>query len=193
MREYPDWIKTTLKEDREISRAMMDALVSNPDIDQLAALAAVKFHYLDKNRDLMSKPYYRFLQVLDQLGVDPPKMNVYKRDPESGTWYEIPRAGQTRGGKSKAERLEKRAAWRLKVWNVELARHDLNKTNVDILLAQPDTQIGALRDDLLGEMQEMESRLMMRINAIEHDLHNIKSMWPKTSLSNNELDQLTKT
>ncbi len=73
MRIYPNFVKTTQKEDSEFYRALIQATLVDLSRDQLGVLAQVKHHHFDRNRDLTNALYHSFLDVLNDLGIERPK------------------------------------------------------------------------------------------------------------------------
>jgi len=163
MRLFPNWVKTTLKEDQEFYRALLQALDAGPDAHQTKILVQVKFHHLDKNRDLTRGLFDQFMVALDDLRVPQPSVSLNQTDPEAGSWYVIPGAGKLHDGKSATERLAQRQKQRHRRWSdlVEASEHTVGE--IDMLLAPEETPLGEMADAIADEMVELERRLEQKI------------------------------
>ena len=162
MRIFPDWIKTTLKEDKEFYRCIIDALDSNPTNEQIEVLSLIKHHHLDKNRDLRNALFERFLTVLDELGAGFPLVSVNEKDQEAGSWWPIPKHGTTHNGQTHNERMAHRASKRQKMWAALVDASGFPPGEVDTILAHEDSQIGQIRDRILKELNDEIERLENR-------------------------------
>ena len=170
MRVFPTWIKTTLKEDQEIYRSLLDALQAGPSEDQIAILSQVKFHHLDHNRDLKADLFASFRLVLGELDVALPACKINANDPETGRWYQIPGEGKLIKGKSKRERLSLRKSKRKKFWDNLVRASDFSVGEIDLLLARPDTAIEEMRSTILEEITRVELHLQQQLDEIKQKL-----------------------
>lgn len=159
MRIFPDWIKTTLKEDKDFYRCIIDALDCHPNKEQVEVLSLVKFHHLDNNRDLRNELFGQFSNVLDELAVDEPDVSVNVRNKEAGSWWPIPKHGTTHNGQSHNERMAHRASKRLKMWSALVEASGYPVGEIDAMLAHTDTQVGQLRDRLFDVLNNEIKRL----------------------------------
>ncbi|MEM9156511.1 MAG: hypothetical protein AAGB13_15990 [Cyanobacteria bacterium P01_F01_bin.33] len=167
MRVFPAWIKTTLKEDKEIYRSLLAALVAGPSEEHTAVLSQVKYHHLDHNRDLRADLFASFKLVLDELGVARPACKINANDPETGSWYQIPGEGKTVKGKSQNERLALRKSKRSKYWGNLVEASEFNVGELDLLLARPDTAIEEMRATILDEITRVEQHLQKQIDELK--------------------------
>lgn len=159
MRIYPEWVKTTQKEDGEIYRALVDATLADPSPQQLRVMAEVKHHHLDHNRDLTSALYNSFLTVLEELGVEIPVVKLNRRDLEAGSWYIIPGPGKLQGGKNKEQRLAMRLSKRQKLFLFYSEAAGYTPGELDLYLATEESTMGKIRGLVIEWTQESGERI----------------------------------
>lgn len=152
MRIYNEWIKTTLKEDKEILRTMVDCLLADPNPEQTKVLAAVKKYMIDQSVDLMVPLYEQLLVICTELNVEPPVRQFDPENPTSASWYVIPAIGSLHAGYDQQQRLQKRKAKRERDWTAFVAAAGFTHGEVDVLLANEDTKLGEVRASFLHEI-----------------------------------------
>ncbi len=156
LRKYPDWIKTTLKEDAEILGALATAITQSPNRSQIEVLSSVKQHHLDGNRDLREFLWEQFLGVLETLNVRRPNMKGNSRDPEHGSWYPIPALGKRYRGQDAQARLANRKAKRQHFWMKAVSDLGLDLGEVDLLLEPEDSTLGRFRDEIVTRLDKTD-------------------------------------
>lgn len=166
MRLFENWVKTTLKEDREIYRALFDALLKGPSPRQQRVLSLVKLHHLNGNRDLTRELYDSFLELLAELEVRRPTVTTSRSDPEQGSWYPIPGVGKRHRGKTKTECLAPRRAKRAKFWEAEATKSGYDIGELELILAEEDSIVGQMINTIVDELNDVEATLENRIAAL---------------------------
>lgn len=167
MRIFPNFIKTTLKEDREFYRALLDAFDSGPSQNQLRILSLVKHHHLDHNRDLTSELYHSLLNALADLDVGPPSVQINAHNKEMGSWYHIPGRGKLHKGKTHDQCLAMRGTSRRKMWDKLVEASGYTAGELDILLAIEDTQIAELRQTVIEVTNDLERKVEIKLGQLE--------------------------
>lgn len=170
MRVFPNFIKTTLKEDQDFYRALVEAAEAGPSSDQVKVLSLVKFHHLDHNRDLTTDLYNSFLVVLDELGVHKPIAKINEYDQEAGSWYVIPGVAKNHKGQSQAERLARRSASRKAKWQQVVEASQFTVGALDLLLTEPTTVLGEIRDTMIAEINSLELKCERQVDQLKTDL-----------------------
>ncbi len=156
MRKYPDWLKTTLKEDAEILGALAATITKSPNRSQIEVLSSVKQHHLDGNRDLRDFLWEQFLGVLEDLNIPRPTMKGNSRDPEQGSWYPIPALGKQYRGQNAQARLANRKAKRQHFWMKAVTDLGLDLGEVDLLLEPEDSTLGRFRDEIVTRLDKTD-------------------------------------
>jgi len=156
LRKYPDWIKTTLKEDAEILGAIAAAITQSPNRSQIEVLSSVKQHHLDGNRDLRTFLWEQFLGVLEDLNIPRPTMKGNSRDPEQGSWYNIPALGKQYRGRNAQARLANRKTKRQHFWIKAVSDLGLDHGEVDLLLEPEDSKLGRFRDEIVTRLDKTD-------------------------------------
>lgn len=172
MRVYPGWIKTTLKEDKNIIHCLVEAYANSPTDKQRRVLAQVKLNLLDRNNDLMAHLWHQFLATLDELGVERPVVNLNSSYPEKGTYYVISGRGKNGKGKLREEARVKRSQHRTRQWQSAISSAGIDFSEIEVALAEDDSAVGRFRDEVLSEIEGYErenQRLTDRISEIEDE------------------------
>lgn len=73
MRTTEKFVKLTLREDKDLIRALVEAMISVRLPGQIKTLADVKYWIVDQGQDLSHDRYRVFREVLFKLGVEPNK------------------------------------------------------------------------------------------------------------------------
>lgn len=167
MRIFPNFIKTTLKEDRDYYRALLDALNAGPTQNQWRILSLVKHHHLDHNRDLTSELYHSFLNALSDLDVVPPSVQINAHNKEAGSWYPIPGRGKLHKGKTHDQCLATRSTARRQRWDQLVEASGYAAGELDILLAIEDTQIAELRQTVIEVTNDLEQKVESKLRDLE--------------------------
>lgn len=159
MRIFTLYTKTTLKEDKEFYRAVIEAAQKGPNDHQTSILSQVVFHHLDHNRDLTTDLYYAFIGVLEDLDTRPPEVTINDYNPEMGSWYPIPAQGKLHKGQGHQQRMAARAAKRKAMWSqiVDLSPFSLGE--LKLLLAAPETQMDEMRHTVISEINDVDARI----------------------------------
>jgi hypothetical protein len=173
MRLFPSWVKTTLKEDKEYYRAIIDAMMAGPNETQRRILSMVKHHHLDGNRDLTTDLYESFMIVLDDLQVERPARKLNSRNLEAGSWYEIPGIGKHVRGQNKTQRLASRNLARQKCWKKLVEASDFTCGELDVLLAAEGTKMDEVTATFLEEIERVETSHESRIRAVESKIEQL--------------------
>lgn len=172
MRVFPNFVKTTLREDREFYRAVVDAAEAGPDENQTRVLSLIKDNHLDHNRDLTTDLYHSFLVILDDLRVPPPSVKLNDRNLEMGSWFVIPGLGKTHDGKSQKERLARRRDVRQKYWAEVVESSSFTKGELDLLLANASSELGQMRDEVIEQINDLEQTFDDRFERLKTKLGN---------------------
>lgn len=159
MRLFALYTKTTLKEDKEIYRAVVDAANKGPNDYQNRILSQVVHHHLDHNRDLTTDLYYTFISVLEDLDVKPPTVAINDHNPEMGSWYAIPAQGKFHKGQGHQERLAARDAKRHVMWSQVVEVSPFASGELKLLLAPPETEMGEMRELVISEINDVDAKL----------------------------------
>lgn len=175
MRVFPNWIKTTLKEDKEFYRAVVEAAEAGPDDDQRQVLALVKQHHLDGNRDLTRELYNSFLNVLEELLVERPSRKLNTQNLEAGSWYAIPGMGKLVQGQNKSQRLASRKRARQKRWQEVVDGSDYSPGELDALLAADGSKLDGLTRAFLEELVNVETNLQKQIDELRDSIERLES------------------
>lgn len=170
MRLFTLYTKTTLKEDKEIYRAVVDAADKGPNDHQQRILSLVTFHHLDHNRDLTTDLYHSLISVLDDLGVRSPTVTINDRNPEMGSWYPIPALGKFHKGQGHHERLAARAARRHTMWSQTVEVSAFSSGELKLLLAQPETHMGEMRDTFITEVNDIDAKIDAATKSLTHQI-----------------------
>lgn len=172
MRIWERKVLTTLSEDEDIFRAIIDAIGKYPSEVQLRLLGRVKHQMLNLNNDLVRGLYEDFIRTIDALDVSHP-FETHQDDPRTGSRYQIPAAGNTHGktpGKmTREERLSVRSMSRKEQWDLQARLAGYTVEQLDLLLAVPDSVIGNIRDEFLEIVDAQEVKHLAAINAIKKE------------------------
>jgi len=166
MRIFPEWTKTTLREDKEIYRALLEAVQSSPSDEQIGVLTLVKQHHLDGNRDLTRDLYESFKRVLSELNVDHPAVAINHRNPEAGSWYQIPGHGKLVQGVDQKSRLASRQAARRKRWENLVDACPFSGGELDLFLAPADSRLDEIQTVFSDEINRVTNNLQEQIDDL---------------------------
>ncbi|WP_107497090.1 hypothetical protein [Thalassobius sp. I31.1] len=159
MRIFALYTKTTLKEDKEIYRAVVDAANKGPNDHQNRILSQVVHHHLEHNRDLTTDLYYAFVAVLEDLDVKPPSVAINDHNAEAGSWYAIPALGKFHKGQGHQERMAARAAKRQSIWSQIIELSPFTSGELKLLLAPPETEMGEMRELVISEVNDVDDKI----------------------------------
>ena len=189
MRQFERYIKTTLKEDKECFRALVQAMEAGPDDHHLRVLATVKKYLLDRNGELTMELYQSFLALLRDLDVTLPTMQINRRDPEAGSWYPIPSRGSYHKGQSHEERLAHRSDARHKRWNSVVEGSSFTEAELEVLLAGHDTQLAEIREVVIKEVNDLEAEIETALLALHGKIDEMSGLLTKVAKRVDAIEQ----
>lgn len=189
MRQFERYIKTTLKEDKECFRALVQAMEAGPDDQHLRVLVTVKKYLLDRNGELTTELYQSFLALLRDLDVTLPTMQINRRDPEAGSWYPIPSRGSYHKGQSHEERLAHRSDARHKRWKSVVEGSSFTEAELEVLLAGHDTQLAEIREVVIKEVNDLEAEIETAMLSLHGKIDEMSGLLTKLAKRVDAIEQ----